>query len=199
MSRKATATDDELIEKLAKTFTDYGYDGASLTILSAATGLQRASLYHRFPGGKEEMAARVLGVINAMVTKAIVEPLKDEEVPFESKISYLIEQFNQLYRGGKDSCVLNMLAHPLDDQGPFSDAIKAIYRNLIEAIATAIQSNGVSKAEAEQRTTTILTLLQGGLVVSRGTGTTEPFKNALGEIEKYLLLSAKVKETETGV
>jgi TetR/AcrR family transcriptional repressor of lmrAB and yxaGH operons len=197
MSRKATATDDELIEKLAKTFTDYGYDGASLTILSAATGLQRASLYHRFPGGKEEMAARVLGVINAMVTKAIVEPLKDEEVPFESKISYLIEQFNQLYRGGKDSCVLNMLAHPLDDQGPFSDAIKAIYRNLIEAIATAIQSNGVSKAEAEQRTTTILTLLQGGLVVSRGTGTTEPFKNALGEIEKYLLLSAK--ETETGV
>ncbi len=195
MARKVTASDDELIERLAKTFTDYGYDGASLTILSAATGLQRASLYHRFPGGKEEMAARVLKVINTLVTKSIVEPLSSEGMSFEEKISHLLAQFDYLYRGGKDSCVLNMLSHPISEQGPFSDAIKAIYHSLTDSIATAIEHSGVSKEIAEQRTTTILSLLQGGLVVSRGTGTTEPFKNALAEIERNLLLSVEIQQT----
>lgn len=198
MSRKATATDDELIEKLAKTFTDYGYDGASLTILSSATGLKRASLYHRFPGGKEEMATRVLNVIDTLVTTHIINPLKDQQSSFEQKTRHLVSQFDQLYRGGKDSCVLNMLAHPLDDQGPFSEAIKGIYVGLTEAISSIMIENGASKEQAEQRTTTILSLLQGGLVVSRGTGTTKPFKNALAEIERCLLQYSESTES-TGV
>ena len=53
MARKTTVDDDELLEKLTKVFTSYGYDGASLTILSSATGLKRASLYHRFPGERD--------------------------------------------------------------------------------------------------------------------------------------------------
>ena len=56
MVRTATVSDVELIERLAKVFKDYGYQGASMSIIAKASGLQKASLYHRFPGGKEQMA-----------------------------------------------------------------------------------------------------------------------------------------------
>ena len=50
---------------LAEVFREHGYEGASLTHISAATGLGKGSLYHFFPGGKEEMMAAVLADIDA--------------------------------------------------------------------------------------------------------------------------------------
>ncbi len=52
-------TEEELLDRLTSVFRTHGFEGASLSLISKATGLQRASLYHRFPGGKEEMAKAV--------------------------------------------------------------------------------------------------------------------------------------------
>ena len=54
MARTAKVSDQELMERLAKVFRNYGYEGASMTVLAKVTGLQKASLYHRFPGGKQD-------------------------------------------------------------------------------------------------------------------------------------------------
>lgn len=56
----ATMSREELVALLAEVFRRHGYDGASMAEISAATGLGRSSLYHWFPGGKDEMAAAVL-------------------------------------------------------------------------------------------------------------------------------------------
>ena len=56
---------DEVLDRLTKTFRTSGYDGASLARLSESTGIGRSSLYHYFPGGKEEMAQAVLAHANA--------------------------------------------------------------------------------------------------------------------------------------
>ena len=61
-------TDGQLTEALTRVFQTYGYDGATLSRISDATGLQRASLYHRFPGGKEEMAKFVLATCQLRIT-----------------------------------------------------------------------------------------------------------------------------------
>ena len=38
----------ELEDRLARVFLDYGYEGASLSRLAAASGLGKASLYHHW-------------------------------------------------------------------------------------------------------------------------------------------------------
>ena len=43
MSR-ALLSREEMIEKLVDVFYEYGYDGATLAVISAATGLGKASL-----------------------------------------------------------------------------------------------------------------------------------------------------------
>ena len=49
---------------LANTFRLHGFEGASLSVISAETGLGKGSLYNFFPGGKEEMARAVLDEVN---------------------------------------------------------------------------------------------------------------------------------------
>ena len=66
--------DEKLIERLTSVFRIYGYEGASLSRIAEATGLQRASLYHRFPGGKEEMAEAVLNACRPLVYQPYPSP-----------------------------------------------------------------------------------------------------------------------------
>jgi AcrR family transcriptional regulator len=194
MARTAKVSDQDLMERLAKVFRNYGYEGASMTVLSKVSGLQKASLYHRFPGGKEEMAQSVLDFADNWIAENIVAPLrsKDGKLTPEKKIKYLVKQLDNLYNGGNESCLLNMLSHPTVDKGPFSKSIKNGFKGLISTISVVLEEKGVKKEEAQSRATTALTLLQGGLVLSRGMGSTKPFKNALLNIEKVLLDSTPV-------
>lgn len=69
------------LDRLLATLRDKGYDGASLADLSAATGLAKSSLYHSFPGGKEEIALRVLEHLDAKLARALFEPLRSNRPP----------------------------------------------------------------------------------------------------------------------
>ena len=52
----------DVLPMLGEVFREHGFEGASLAAITARTGLGKGSLYHFFPGGKEEMAAAVLAV-----------------------------------------------------------------------------------------------------------------------------------------
>ncbi|MEO0971892.1 MAG: helix-turn-helix domain-containing protein, partial [Pseudomonadota bacterium] len=60
MPRPASINDDDLLDRLSSVFREVGYEEASMALLASASGLKKASLYHRFPGGKEQMAREVL-------------------------------------------------------------------------------------------------------------------------------------------
>ncbi|WP_376781775.1 TetR/AcrR family transcriptional regulator [Rhizobium rhizoryzae] len=51
--------------------------GASLAVISNATGLGKGSLYHLFPNGKEEMVRVVLAEIEQWFQEAVYSPLRD--------------------------------------------------------------------------------------------------------------------------
>ena len=67
---------DEVLSRLFGVFRTYGYEGATLARISESTGLGRASLYHYFPGGKDEMAREVLGVAQGWLAQNVVAPLE---------------------------------------------------------------------------------------------------------------------------
>ena len=49
----------EIVNRIAMVFRQHGYEGASLSLIADATGLGRSSIYHHFPGGKDEMVEAV--------------------------------------------------------------------------------------------------------------------------------------------
>ena len=54
-----TLSDEDFLAKALDLFRDYGFEGVSLKQLADATGLEKASLYYRYPGGKDEIVMAV--------------------------------------------------------------------------------------------------------------------------------------------
>ena len=104
-------TDEKLIGALSDVFRTHGYEGASLSRLSAATGLEKASLYHRFPGGKDDMVAAVVAHLNQWFQDKVFTPLEQPGDP-AGRIRFVAERLREFYGDGTKPCALNTLSLP---------------------------------------------------------------------------------------
>ncbi len=186
MARPRSVGEDDLISRLALVFCEVGYHGASLAQLAGAAGLQKASLYHRFPGGKAQMAAEVLTAATGWLADHVIAPLTAAGPP-QDRLSRVVAALDGFYDGGRKSCLLNMLSSPRAEDGPFSPAIRAAFGTLTDAFARVALDAGHSPENAARRARRAVALLQGSLVVSRGTGTDAPFREFLDHLPDDLI------------
>ena len=71
----------DVVPVVAEVFRTHGYEGATLSVITEATGLGKGSLYHFFPGGKEELAAAVLEEIESWFRVNVFAPLASNRDP----------------------------------------------------------------------------------------------------------------------
>jgi TetR/AcrR family transcriptional regulator, lmrAB and yxaGH operons repressor len=186
VARPATIDDEALMARLSCVFRDSGYNGASLSSLSEAAGLRRASLYHRFPGGKEQMANEVLAAAEAWLGEHVLTPLRGTGEP-AARIAAMRRALHAFYSGGKQSCLLNLLSAPFDEDGPFAAPIKRILTAWRRSLVGVLRDAGFEQDEARRRAERAIALVQGSLVLSRGLRTTRPFERCLASLEHELL------------
>lgn len=186
MARPRQIEEEDLIFRLATAFAETGFEGASLAVLSEATGLKRASLYHRFPGGKTQMAEEVLAAAVGWMGENVIALLSGDGPP-EDRLARAAAKLDEFYDGGRRSCLLNMLSSPKMEEGPFGPAIRDAFAALVGAFATLAKDAGASPAEAERRAERAVMLLHGSLVMCRGTGNRAPFRLFLGSLGPELL------------
>lgn len=186
MARKALIENDALIDRLSATFREVGYEGASLALLSEATGLKKASLYHRFPGGKEQMGLEVLQEAGRWLIEHVLKPLAGEGTPRE-RIAAMTGELDSFYQGGKQACLLNLLSSPIGEESPFKETIRHMFEAFVEALASVIAEAGCAPAAARDRAEHGVALIQGSLVLARGLGSTKPFRKTLDALADELL------------
>jgi len=186
MARKTLVGTDDLLDRLGATFRDVGYDGASLALLSEATGLKKASLYPRYPGGKEQMGLEVLREAGRWLTAHVLEPLAGAGSPRE-RIAAMAHELDCFYRGGEQPCLLNMLSAPIGGSGPFKAEIRQMFEVLIDALAGVIAETGCPADVAHDRAERGVALIQGSLVLVRGLGSTALFRKVLTTLPDELL------------
>jgi TetR/AcrR family transcriptional repressor of lmrAB and yxaGH operons len=186
MARPQSMDDEALIERLSVVFQEVGYAGASLGMLADSTGLQKASLYHRFPGGKQQMAEQVLDTALSWFVAHVLHPLERDGDPRE-RLSEAGRNLDGFYGGGARACLLNMLASPRVEDGPFSPRIKEALLALIGAFRKLAMDAGLPPDRAGRHAERAVTLIQGSLVLARGLGSAAPFRNMLADLPAELL------------
>ncbi|MGE0563273.1 MAG: TetR/AcrR family transcriptional regulator [Pseudolabrys sp.] len=186
MARPQSIDEPELIARLSRVFRDVGYEGASLTMLERASGLKKASLYHRFPGGKAQMAEEVLRASKVWMEMNVFTPLKGSGTPTQ-RLAAVARNLDAFYSGGRQACLLNMLAAPHSGSGAFSAAIKTALKALIGAFEALAREAGCSPAVSAARAERTVMLLHGSLVLSRGLNSRDPFQNFLQSLPGELL------------
>ena len=175
--------DTDMIAGLTKVFRDKGYEGASLNDLADVTGLKKASLYHRFPNGKQEMAESVLNYIDQWVDDNIFFPLMDENQPTKLRLKEALKNIGILYNGGENTCVLRAFSM----QGGlslFEQQIKSGMEKWISAFNALGISLQLTSIQSHQNAVQTLIELQGSLIVTRGLADTNIFESTLKNIEK---------------
>ena len=173
----STTSKEEIVDRLFTVFRDRGFDGASLADLSHATGLGRSSLYHYFPGGKEQMAAAVLARAETAVETQILAAAQSPE-SLRMRIRKIITALERMYSGGHNACVLGQLATA--DIGPSTrESLKRSFMQWSTAVAILARDSGMTEARARDFAEDWVAWLQGALILRAANGSTSPFERAL--------------------
>ena len=176
---------EKAIAKLIPIFRQYGYEGATLSRLSKATGLGRSSLYHHFPKGKEEMATEVLAYVHQCFETMILAPLHSNDEP-DQRLRIMCKNLDQFYSQGQETCLLNVISFG-EGNDLFHTSIQQSLKTWIEELAKVLVEAGIEPNIAHSRAEEAVILIQGALVLVRGLDDTTPFQRVMASLPERLL------------
>src|ERR1700735_3597209 len=104
-------SDEDFLATALELFRTYGFEGVSVKLHTGATGLEKASLYYRYPGGKDEIVLAVAQLVTAWFQQNVLEPPKADITPGK-KIETVARNLREFYQAGSKSCVTDVLSLP---------------------------------------------------------------------------------------
>lgn len=174
------------IPYLIRLFRQYGYDGATLSKISQATGLGKASLYHYFPGGKDEMVEVVLDFLQQWLAQNILVALSSQGDAF-TRLQQMCDRLGELYEGGQQPCMSAILLMG-SARDIFHTRVNALFRVWIDAIASVLTENGMDEENAKYRGEDAVIAIQGSLILSQGLNNPSVFMRVIQQLPHQLCL-----------
>jgi TetR/AcrR family transcriptional regulator, transcriptional repressor for nem operon len=202
--RKGEQTRQEIIRKAAPIFNQKGYEGAALSDLMRATGLEKGGIYRHFES-KEELAGDAFD--------HAWEVAMDARFEGTEKIPNTVDRLKQIVRNFRDrrtglvpgGCPLLNTAIDSDDGNPQlrAKARQALSSLLdrMQSIAEEGQRRGEVRADVDSAklATLIASTLEGSIMVSRLQKKEEPRDLAVRHLEEYLDTKVRARKSKAGV
>ena len=177
---RSVAERSDLLPLLAEVFREHGYEGASLALISKATGLGKGSLYHFFPGGKAEMARAVLVEIDGWFEANVFAPLRGAEDP-AGAVAAMFGTVSDYFRSGRRVCLVGALSLS-DARDLFAGALQDYFARWVEALAQALARAGHAPDAAGPLAEEIVGGIQGAVVLARALDRPEAFERILASL-----------------
>ncbi|CAO4143656.1 TetR/AcrR family transcriptional regulator [Methylorubrum extorquens] len=174
---RTVAERSDVLPLLAEVFREHGYEGASLSLISKATGLGKGSLYHFFPGGKEEMAGAVLAEIDGWFEASVFRPLREGEDP-TAAVAAMFATVADYFRSGRRVCLVGALSLS-DARDRFAGRLRDYFARWIEALAAALGRAGHPSASVGMLAEEAVGGIQGAVVLARALDRPEVFERIL--------------------
>lgn len=183
--RTAKKSKTEIIDAFTKVFRKNGL-GTTLSQLTAASGLQRASLYHFFPNGKQDMYTAVMLRVIENLKAQVLSALHTKKNPTQ-RLKNMLRAVNQFYAGGLELCFITVFSF-----GEGSEQVQKLLSSAVHHWTQEIESTLKEMKTSSPKKTAhlIMSSIQGALVLSYVTGESLFFKNTLKEINVLLQSSA---------
>lgn len=174
----------DAVRRLGEVFRQHGYEGASLALITAGTGLGKGSLYNFFPGGKEEMAAAVLDDIDGWFAEAIFRPLRQDPDP-AGAVAGMIDGVAAYFDGGGRVCLVGVFALG-EVRDRFAERVQGYFAEWTAALAAALVRGGRAPAIAGDLAEDAVLAIQGALVLARAVDDRAVFGRALDRLRTRL-------------
>ncbi|HQR75079.1 MAG TPA: TetR/AcrR family transcriptional regulator [Burkholderiaceae bacterium] len=167
-----------MIEATIELMRSSGLSGAGINEIVRASGAPKGSVYHFFPGGKQQIAAEALTAYSQRVMAFIDAALASQSRP-SLKVRALFDAFARRVEGGqfRKSCAAGTVCLDLDAD---LDALRGVVAGAFEAWTEVIArhfAHGDGRA-ARSFAGLLLTAFEGAYIRARAERSSRPFKEA---------------------
>jgi AcrR family transcriptional regulator len=177
------STRDRIVAAAAQLYGRYGYTGVGLKQVATESGSPIGSLYHFFPGGKDELAAAALRMSGAGY-QLLVEGVLESAPDLESAIRISFAGAAEVLAASDyaDACWIETVALEVASTNePLRQVTAEIFEGWIEAATGWMEGHGVPADQARAFGIAYITGLEGAFVLSRALRSKEPLL-AAGEM-----------------
>ncbi|WP_433733724.1 TetR/AcrR family transcriptional regulator [Nocardia sp. CA-129566] len=166
----------------------HGYHGFGLKSLSAAAGLPYGSIYHHFPGGKEEIAVAAItgtGVVSGrLIAQAPTDVFATTATMFEFMVTKL---------AGSEWAEGCPVGTPALDGGSDVEAVRnacvSAFELMERAFTKLLTEVGLAAGEARDLSTTVVAAYEGATILSRVRRSDEPLRTVAVAMERLIELT----------
>ncbi len=173
-------TRDRIVFTSAELFRRQGYAATGLKQISAAAGAPFGSIYHFFPGGKEELGATTLregGAFFLLLFEGYADQFPDVLVAvreFFDGAAATLEATDYA-----DACPIATIALEVSSTSePLREAAAEAFDSWLVALGALFERAGIEAERAGPLALATLSALEGAFVLCRAKRTTEPLAAA---------------------
>ena len=168
-----------LMTTAMRLFRRQGYASTGLNQVLAESGAPKGSLYHYFPGGKEELALSAVQLAGDMVREMLVDLAEKHEKPKAFVRAYCETMASWMEESGfRSGCPI---ATTMLETAPHSPALtnagNQVIDSWIEVIASVLIKSGESSRIARRRAQELIGAIEGGLILARIRESTSPLND----------------------
>jgi AcrR family transcriptional regulator len=171
-------TRERIMAATLELFRRHGYNGTSVKQVTTAAQAPFGSLYHFFPGGKEELAEAVIAT-SGRAYQELFEAIYDDAAGPEQAISDFFEGAADVLEetGYVDVCPIGTVALEVASTNDrLRDATQRVFHGWVGAAADRLERAGLALEEAEELAVALVAAVEGGFTLSRAAKSPEPMR-----------------------
>ena len=150
-----------------------GLQSTSFSEVLEDSGAPRGSVYHHFPGGKEQMIGSALGVAG---DRAIELLDRKAGAPAEEIASWFLHIWREVLIRGKFEAGCAVLAVAVAADSPdLLDQTARVFRTWRQRLAELLEQGGLRAADAARFAALLVASSEGAVVLARAEQSLEPF------------------------
>ena len=171
----APTTRDRIVDAGADLFLRQGYVGTGMKQIVATSGAPFGSVYHHFPGGKEELGVAAVHRAGAGYAALVGATLEAHEDVVDAVAAAFAEAAVALRDSGwADACPIATVALEVAGTSePLRRACAEVFETWVLGLAARFEAAGIAAGRARPLAQVVLMLLEGGFLFGRTARTTE--------------------------
>jgi AcrR family transcriptional regulator len=172
----SSTTKDRILESTAELFRRQGYMGTGMKQIAAEASAPFGSVYHFFPGGKEDLGAEVIrtsGRLYMQLFATIAAEAPDVLSAVQDFFAGAAETLRETSYA--DACPIATVALEVASTNePLRMATADVFQQWIDGATDYFAFAGIPRPRAHELAFSMLSLLEGAFIFSRAMRTTEP-------------------------
>ena len=191
-------TKERILTSTGELFRRQGYNGTALKQVTALADAPFGSLYHHFPGGKEELAEAVIKS-SGQAYQTLFELIEDAAVDPGSAVTDFLDGAAAVLEqtGYVDACPIGTVAlEGASTNDRLRQATAEVFASWVDTAARRLASHGVAPARSIELATLLVAAVEGGFMLSRAARSPEPMR-ASGRLLRELVESELATVTTT--